>query len=475
LSVIAQGIGLALLFVYAGTPGVFSGASTGHPGAVFELGDGAPLLLVDGAGLVLKGTILIAGLLSTLMGIRFLEIDRLARGEFHAVLLFAVLGGMFVVSGTDFITLFVGLETMSLSVYLLVGWARDDRRSNEGALKYFLLGALAAGLLVYGMSLLYGATGSTNLFSIAAALEAGAVAGAAPLLLIGVLLIAVAVGFKMAAAPFHIWTPDAYEGAPTLVTAFMSTGVKTAAFGLALRIFLIGLAVEPIAWQWTVLTTIMCAVSVTLGNWVALRQDNVKRMLAYSSIAHAGYGLLGLVAVGMALSGRLGPELTEVALHWGQISVVLYMLAYTFTNVGAFALVAFLRREQIAGDQIEDFAGMAQRAPWYAAAMTLFMLSLVGIPATSGFIGKWYLFSATLEAGFGWLAVLAIVNSAVSLYYYMRVVVKMYMSAPASDVPYALTPAVALAVVLAVAGTLIIGLYPQPVLALVEATPILVP
>lgn len=477
VSVVGQGIALAMLLYYAGVEGVLGPASPSHVGAVFHIdaAGGAPLMVVDGAGIVLKATILISGLLSTLMGIRFLEIEKIHRGEFHSMLLFAVLGGMFLVSGTDFIMIFVGLETMSLAVYLMVGWARHDTRSNEGALKYFLLGALAAGLLVYGMSLLYGATHTTNLFTMAKALEGTVALTVGPLMIVGVMLIVAAIGFKLAAAPFHIWTPDAYEGAPTLVTAFMSTAVKTAAFGMALRVFLIGLQVEPIAWQWTILFAIMCAISVTLGNWVAIKQDNIKRMLAYSSIAHAGYGLLGLVAAGMALSGRLGPELTGVALHWGQISVVLYMLAYTFTNVGAFALVAFMRREKIVGDQIEDFAGMSQRAPWYAAAMTIFMLSLVGIPATAGFIGKWYLFSAILEAGFGWLAVVAILNSAVSLYYYMRVVVTMYMGAPANEVPYALTPAVALSVILAVAGTLLIGLYPQPVLALIEGTAILVP
>ncbi|MBP7148290.1 MAG: NADH-quinone oxidoreductase subunit N [Acidobacteria bacterium] len=476
ISVIGQGVALALLFVlYGGLGGVFGPGSADSPGAVFRLASGNPLLLVDGFSIVLKATILAAGIVSTLMGIRFLEIERMQRPEFHAVLVFAVVGAMFLVSSTDFITLFTGLETMSLSVYLLVGWSTRERKSNEAALKYFLLGSLASGFLLYGMSLMYGATGSTNLFAIAGSLRGALRAGGTELVPLGIMFLIVGVGFKMAAAPFHVWTPDAYEGAPTLVTAFMSTAVKTAAFGMGLRIFLLGLPATGAAEQWTLLFAIMAAISMTLGNTVAILQDNMKRLLAYSSIAHAGYALLGLVAVGAALSGRLPAGMREQAISYGQFSVVLYMVAYTFTNLGAFALVAMLRREGMAGDRVEDFAGMARRAPWLAAAMTVFLLSLAGIPATAGFIGKWWLFASAIEGGFGWLAVVAAVNTAISLYYYVRVIVKMYMDVPGDALAYSLTPAVTAAIVIALAGTLIIGLWPDPVFRLVEGTVQLVP
>jgi len=475
LSAVAQGITLVLMVPLLLRDGVFGAAGPDAPGAVFRVAGGQPLLVIDGFALLFGGLVVLAGLLSTLMGIRFLEIEKLDRGEFHAVLLFAVLGGMFLVASTDFISLFVGLETMSLSVYLLVGWARDDRKSNEGALKYFLLGALASGFLLYGMSLVYGATGSTNLFGIAAAIGDLAAGHAGPFLLVGLLLLVVGVGFKMAAVPFHMWTPDAYEGAPTLVTAFMSTAVKTAAFGFGLRLFLVGFPAAGMAREWTLLFALLAALSMTLGNWVALLQDNIKRLLAYSSIAHAGYMLLGLVAVGAVLAGEIPAGLRSTVLEWGQVSVILYAIAYTFTNLGAFALVVMMRRGRIAGDRVDDFSGLARRRPLYAAIMTIFLLSLGGIPATAGFVGKYWLFSAILEAGYGWLALVAVVNSAVSLYYYLRIVVRMYMAPPVVEEPYAVTPALAATVAIALAGVLVLGLLPQPFLDLVAGTLLLGP
>lgn len=468
-SIGAQVIALLLLLVPGMRDGVFGLSSPDAPGAAFRLfGSGDPLVVVDGFSLVLKGTILVAGILSTLMGIKFLEIENLGRGEFHAVLLFAVLGGMFLVSSTDFITLFIGLETMSLSVYLLVGWAKTERKSNEAALKYFILGSLASGLLLYGMSLIYGATGSTNLFAIARVLEKAP--AISPLVTMGSLLLVVAVGFKMAAAPFHVWSPDAYEGAPTLVTAFMSTAVKTAAFGLGLRLFLVALGRDLVAADWTLFFAIMAAASITLGNCVALVQDNMKRLLAYSSIAHAGYALLGLVAIGAALGGKLPEAAVRSTLDWGQRSVVLYMIAYTVTSAGAFTVIVLMRRGGIIGDRVDDFAGMARRSPGLAAVMTVFLLSLGGIPATAGFVGKLWLFGSIIKAGYGWLAIVAAINTAISLYYYLRVIVKMYMDAPASDAPYSLTPAVGATLAIAAVAVLVIGLLPQPVLLLIEGT-----
>ncbi len=478
-SVIGQAVALLLMFyLYAGLPGVFGPASPGAPGAVYELqfGAGRPLLLVDGFAIVLKAVVLISGILATMMGIRLLETDRIGRGEFHAVLVFAVVGAMFLISSTDFISLFVGLETMSLSVYLLVGWARDSRKSNEAALKYFLLGALASGLLLYGISLAYGATGTTNLFGLSVVLAAGPTPAGGWLITLAILFLVVGCGFKMAAVPFHVWTPDAYEGAPTLVTSFMATAVKTAAFAMALRVFLIGFDAPAQAAEWTWLFGILSAASMTAGNVIAVLQDNVKRMLAYSSIAHVGYALMGLVAAGAALAGWIPEPYRTQAIELGQFSVVIYMVAYAFTAAGAFAVVVMLRREGIPGDRIDDFSGMARRAPGTAAMMLIFLLSLAGIPATAGFIGKWWLFASILQGGgYRWLAVLAALNTAISLYYYLRVAVRMYMQIPAEELPYAVTPALTAAIFLAAVGTLAIGLWPEPVLRLVAGTAQLLP
>lgn len=469
LSIAAQAVTLVLVFAfYAGVPKVFSVCSAAHPGAIFKLSGGAPLLVVDGFSLVLKAVVLTAGILASLMGLRYLEIEKTHRAEFHCLLLFAVLGGMFLVCSTDFISLFTALETMSLSVYLLVGWTKQDHRSNEAALKYFLLGAFAAGLLLYGMSLVYGASGKTNLFLIAEKLQQGLAPQPLQLLSIGLVFLVAGIGFKLAAAPFHMWTPDAYEGAPTNVTAFMSTAVKTAAFGMALRMFLIAFPSPAGAARWTILFAVLSAVSMTWGNIVALWQDNTKRLLAYSSIAHVGYALMGLVAVGAALSHQISGTQQVQAIAAGQLAVVLYMVAYTFTAAGAFGMVVLLRREGLIGDRVADFAGMARRSPWLAAAMMIFLLSLGGIPATAGFVGKWWLFASALQGGFAWLAILAALNTAISLFYYLRIVVTMYFDAPGDQQPYALAPTLTAALVLAVAGVLLVGLWPEPVLNLVR-------
>ena len=478
-SAAGQAVALVLMFaLYAGVSGVFGPATADAPGAIYQMqfAHSRPLLLVDGFAIVMKAVVLVAGILATLMGIKLLETDRIGRGEFHAVLVFAVVGAMFLISSTDFITIFVGLETMSLSVYLLVCWAKDSRKSNEAALKYFLLGAFAGGLLLYGMSLAYGATGTTNLFGLREALAAGTPDPARWLVTLAILFLVVGCGFKIAAVPFHVWTPDAYEGAPTLVTSFMATAVKTAAFAMALRIFLVGFDAPATAAQWTWLFGILAALSMTVGNVIAVLQDNVKRMLAYSSIAHVGYALMGLVAAGAALAGWVPEPYRTQAIELGQYSVVLYMVAYAFTAAGAFAVVTMLRREGIQGDRIDDFSGMARRAPGTAAMMLVFLLSLAGIPATAGFIGKWWLFASILQGGgYRWLAVLAALNTAISLYYYLRVVVRMYMEIPAEELPYAVTPSLTAAVLLAAVGTLAIGLWPEPVMRLVSGTAQLLP
>jgi len=419
---------------------------------------GHPAFIADGFSIVLKLIFLAGAALAALLAMNFLEVEGVQAGEFYALVLFAVLGMMFLASGNDFATIYVGLETMALSSYVLVGFTRASRASNEAALKYFLLGAMASAILLYGISLVFGATGSYNLSGIAEAI-ARAPQGSNRLLEIGAVLILVGMAFKIAAVPFHMWTPDAYEGAPTPIAAFLSTAAKAAAFAMLLRVFLQGF--YGLAVQWVPLLLVLSVASMTLGNVVAVLQDNVKRMLAYSSIAHAGYILMGLISVGNAA----GDPYTQ---RHGVTAMVLYLLVYTFTNMGAFGLVVMLRRRDVVGDRIDDFRGLSRSNPWAAAAMVVFLLSLAGIPCTAGFIGKWWLFGAAVKANLAWLAVVAVVNSAISLYYYARVVVAMYMvpTTVAERVP--VSPGAAAALAIAAAFTIWIGLYPQPCIRLAQ-------
>ncbi len=427
-----------------------------RPGA-FPIQGGAPSFLADGFSFYFKLIFLFAAALTIAMSLRFLDYERSQAGEYYALILLAVAGMMFMASGTDFMVLYIGLELMALSVYVLVGFIRHNRKSNEAALKYFLLGAFSSGIFLYGVSLIYGTTGSTNLLVIHSRIAQGV--GSERLLVIGVVLATVGLAFKVAAVPFHMWTPDAYEGAPTAITAFMSTAVKAAAFAFLLRIYIDGLI--GVAKDWTPLIALLAAASMTVGNITAVLQDNVKRMLAYSSIAHAGYMLMGLVAIGaMDGSGTLVDGLGTR--QYGLIAILIYAGVYTFMNLGAFAIVVSLRREGRVGDRIEDFTGIGRTHPALGFAMLVFLLSLAGIPATAGFIGKWWLFGATIRAGYGWLAVLAVVNSAISLYYYVRIVVAMYMGSPAEAAEPSRSPALWAAVAVSLAFTLAIGLYPAP-------------
>jgi NADH-quinone oxidoreductase subunit N len=447
---------VAVALLAAAYAPAFSGAGPtvgpGYGQGSFTDSLGRPGYMTDGFSLVFKIIFLIGAALAVLMAARFLDHEGAQAGEFYAMLVFAVLGMMLLASGNDFAVLYIGLETMALSVYVLVGFTKASRQSNEAALKYFLLGALASGILIYGVSLVYGTTGTFNLDGIALAIAEGSAAPRS-LLAVGAILVLVGMAFKIAAVPFHMWTPDAYEGAPTPVTAFISTAAKAAAFAMFLRVFLKGF--WGLAADWTPLLVLLSIASMTLGNVVAILQDNVKRMLAYSSIAHAGYMLLGLIAVGA--SG--GDVMTQ---RYGMTAVVLYLLVYTFTNMGAFGLVVMLRRREIVGDRVEDFRGLSRTNPIAAATMLVFLLSLAGIPSTSGFIGKWWLFGSAVRADYAWLAVIAVVNSAISLYYYARVVVAMYMTPPETaeriDVPAPLAAALAVSL----AFTLVIGVYPQP-------------
>jgi NADH-quinone oxidoreductase subunit N len=388
--------------------------------------------------------------MTLLMSIDYLETTDIRPGEYYALILFATVGMVLMAAATDLIVIFLGLETMSMAVYVLAGIWRQRLQSNEAALKYFLLGAFASGFFLYGVALVYGATGSVQLGKVAAYVSEH---GSSPLLLIGVALLIVGFGFKVAAAPFHVWTPDVYEGAPTTVTAFMAVGVKAAAFAAFARVFLHTLG--PIHAQWQGILWILAALTMTVGNVTALVQNNIKRMLAYSSIAHAGYLLVAMVA---------GQDLGGAALMY-------YLVAYGLMNLGAFAVVLAVGRKGEPNEEFSDYAGLGFRYPALGMAMTLFMLSLTGVPPLVGFTGKFYIFSAAVKAGYVWLAVIGVLNSAVSAYYYIRVIVNMYMY-EGEKAPEFLSarPALAAAIILAAAGTVLMGIFPSASIALARVS-----
>ncbi len=417
------------------------------------------MFILDAWSIFAKVIFLLGAMLTILISRRYLEEERAQGAEYYALILFAVVGMMFLASAGDFVAIFVALETMALSFYILVGFLKTNRKSNEAALKYFLLGSFSTGLLLYGISLVYGTTGTTNLglIGMTRAQQAMNVAGA-PFFFLGVILVTVGLAFKIAAVPFHMWAPDAYEGAPTPITAFLSTGSKAAAFVVLARIFAISFL--KLGDHWAPLLSILAVASMTLGNVAAILQDNVKRMLAYSSISHAGYLLMGVIAVGVGT--------TVEEREFGLQGVLLYLLIYTFVNIGAFALVIMLRRDQVVGDRVVDFAGLSRRAPLPAFAMLVFMLSLAGIPSTAGFVGKWFLFGAVVKAHAPWLAVVAVVNSAISLYYYIRIVVMMYIRDPEDERRVVPSRGQTVAIAACVVFTIAVGLYPQPVIALAK-------
>ena len=395
---------------------------------------------LDGVAAFTNVVCLLAAGLSLLTAPGYLASIGVRAREFYPLVLFAASGMMIMGSARDLIVLFLGIEIMSIAAYVLAGCHRTDRASGEAALKYFLLGAFATGFLLYGIAMLYGATGTTSYDGIAKALPA------APRLLAmgGVALLIVALGFKVSAVPFHFWAPDVYQGAPTSVTALMAVGIKAAAVAAFARLFISAFA--SLHGDWAMLVWWLSVLTMTVGNVVAIAQSNVKRMLAYSSIAHAGY-LLAAIVAGTPRGGG---------------AVLFYLLAYAFMNLGAFAVVISLGRRGEANEQFEDYAGLASRQPLIAAAMVLFMLSLTGIPPLVGFVGKLYLIEAIVQAGYIWLAVIMVLNSAVSAYYYLRVIIEMYMRDPTSP-ETAMEPAPLLIACLLVAtvGTIYFGIFPD--------------
>ena len=390
--------------------------------------------------------ILIATGLTVLTSVRYFTDDGLNLYEYFVLLLFSAAGMMFMVSGNHILTIFVGLETLSISIYILSGILPVNLKSKEAALKYIVLGAFSSGIFLYGAALLYGAAGSLSLPALAKYFQAGQISRMA---VAGMGLLLVGFAFKVAAVPFHMWTPDVYEGAPTPFTGFMSVGVKAAAFAAFVRVFFEALTALQV--DWTHILWVLAVLTMILGNVAALVQENIKRMLAYSSIAHAGYILIGMVA---------GKEA-------GTAGMLYYLLAYTFTNVGAFGVVALVGRKGEANVMIDDYRGLAKVHPLLALVMSIFLFSLAGIPPTAGFMGKFTIFSAAINSGYIWLVIVGVLTSAASVFYYFRVIMKMYMESPeTAPTKLQFGPAMVLALSIATAVVLYIGIFPTTYLNL---------
>ncbi len=418
---------------------VVSYAMTGSMGATFN-----GMFISDGYSLFFKWIFILNLMLTILISVKYISVEKVNFGEYYSLVLFSTLGMMIMASAGDLIVLYLGLELMALSTYVLAGFIRYDIKSNEAAVKYFLLGAFASAFLLYGTSMIYGLTGTTDLKAIAAYIVQNGLSGN-PVLTLSMILFAVAFSFKIAAVPFHMWAPDAYEGAPTSVTAFMSVGPKAAGFAVLGRVFMIAFASVKI--EWSAILIPIAILTMGVGNIVALSQTNIKRMLAYSSIAHAGYVLLGVI------SGTAD----------GMASVLNYLLIYAFMNIGAFAVVIMLRSEGFKGDNISDYEGLAKTHPLSAALMLIFMFSLTGIPPTAGFMAKFYLFMSAINAGYTWIVIIAVIFSAISAYFYLRIVMYMYMKEPKETVQLTTSPAIGLALAITATAVLVIGVLPSTV------------
>jgi NADH-quinone oxidoreductase subunit N len=409
------------------------------------------VIRADNFALFINIVLCIVGFLTMLFSHETVEREGIPAGEYYALTLFALCGMMMMAAATDLLVIFVALEILSLSVYVLTGIRRASAVGAEAAFKYFLLGAFSSAFFLYGVAFAFALSGSTRLEDISRALAQG---GSTPstMALLAVALLAVGFCFKVSAVPFHMWTPDAYEGAPTIVTAFMSTGVKAAAFAAFVRVFLSPF--DPLQAQWIPLLSVIAAVTMILGTVVGVVQTNVKRMLAYSSIAHAGYLMLGIIAANST----------------GKSAVLFYLLTYAVSNLGALGIVALLGSPQNQHDELRDFSGLWKSRPGLAGLMTVFLLSLGGFPPMAGFIGKWYIFSAAVQEGHYWLAIIGVLTSVVSVFFYLRIVVMMYMT-EGSEVVRPRLPATAVAGLgLATLGVFYLGILPSRVLDLALAS-----
>jgi len=408
-------------------------------------------LLVDRFAIYFWYLFLAAAAISILMSVHYLDLEGEHHGEYYALLLLSVVGMMCISAGIDVVLIYIGLELMAISTYVLVGFLRRDRRSNEAALKYMLLGAFSSGIFAYGLSLFYGIAGSTNLGVIRSAVLAQSTTN--PVVLIALLTTMVGLLFKIAAIPFHQWAPDAYEGAPTSVSGFMSVAVKAAAWAMLLRILFFGLF--PLRSVYTPVIVFVSIATMTGANFAALTQTNTKRLLAYSSIAHVGYMLLAFVAMGTSQLGT--PGFLD-----GFKGILIYLLVYTFMNLGAFAVITSLRQRNVIGDELDDMAGLYRRAPVEAMLMLLFLLSLAGIPPAAGFLGKYYIFLSLIESQHYLLAALGVLYSLFGLYYYLKIANAMLMRAPMESGRLPVSLGMRCAVGITALATLFIGVYPEP-------------
>ncbi|MDW8238384.1 MAG: NADH-quinone oxidoreductase subunit N [Acidobacteriota bacterium] len=419
----------------------------------------AGMVIVDGFRVLFTLIVVVGAMLSVLLAWNFLDEERIQPTEYYALIMFCAVGMAFLASSHDLIMVFLGMETVTISTYVLAGYRRDDVRSTEAALKYFILGAFSSAFLIYGIALIYGATRTTNLAGIQAALNGAMGEPERALMLAGAAMLLIGFGFKVTTVPFHIWTPDVYEGSPTPVTAFLSAATKAAGFAAFLRVFslVFGLPFTPdsagsmLQSHWVSALSVMSILTMTIANLIAITQTNIKRMLAYSSIAHAGYVLMGLVAR-----------------DWK--AVAFYMLAYTIMNLGAFAVVALIARRHDEKVLIEDYHGLGFRQPGLSFPLTVFLISLTGIPGTAGFVGKFWLFKSAWEAGFPVLVIAAVINTVVAAYYYLYVVIVMFFREPKRDIESVPLPRVfALTLALTVFGTFYLGLLPERVFQFLNA------
>ena len=408
------------------------------------------LYTIDDFGTFFKAIFLLILFFVALISLGYARREEMPAGEYYALLIFAALGMMVMVSSNSFVTIFIGLELMSLSIYVLCGLLKGQAAALEASLKYFLLGSFATAFFLYGVALIFASTGALDIRMVRAVAAARNLS-ADPVFLTGMALLIVGFGFKTASVPFHMWTPDVYEGAPTSVTVFMATGVKAAAFGAFLRVFYT--AFYPFIGDWSSVLWLIAVLTMSAGNVIALVQNNMKRLLAYSSIAHAGYILIAFVTGDRILSS----------------SILYYLLAYTFMNLGAFTVVIVLGRKGEGHEDIDSYAGLAARHPFISLCMTVFLLSLTGIPPLAGFAAKFYIFSDAIKGRFYWLAVIGVVNSAVAAYYYLRVLMYMYFREPEKELgSIDISPAYVLVMLVSVGALLYLGIFPRDFLLIAQ-------
>lgn len=421
-------------------------------GAFIAYGNAGPafhgMILVDGFATFFRVLVIVVGILTILCSTQYLKRERADASEYHALILFSVAGQCIMAAANELMMIFIGLEISSIATYILAGYLRDDKRNNESALKYFLLGSFATAFLLYGIAWIYGLTHSTDLMEIRRVISTPS--SGVPMSLVGMAAALMFVGFafKISVAPFQVWAPDVYQGAPAPVTGFMAAGPKAAAFAIFLRVYMT--AFEPIARSWEPIVWVCALLTMLIGNFAALAQTNIKRLLAYSSIAHAGYVLVAITThsdVGVA-------------------AAMFYMASYAFMNIGAFAVVTHVARSGERFVEVNDFAGLGTRQPATAALLTIFLLSLIGVPLTGGFFGKFYVFKAALDANLVWLTILGLLNSAVAAYYYLRILVIMYMHEPGENAEPLPAPGAGLRTALWVSAvaTIILGVIPGFVL-----------